>query len=79
MKRFRWKNIRIGGKFLTVFFLVAVVFLISILLTYTLSLQGTSQQMEKSAKKNQIAIEATEVEFFDFLIKNIHSYPNILF
>ena len=60
MKRFKWKNIRIGGKFMTVFSLVAVVFLICILLTYTL-LKGTSQQMEMSAEKNQIAIEATEI------------------
>lgn len=43
-----------------VFSLVAVVFLISILLTYTL-LKGTSQQMETSTEKNQIAIEATEL------------------
>ena len=60
MKRFKWKNIKIGGKFMTVFSLVAVVFLISILLTYTL-LKGTSQQMETSAEKNQIAIESTEL------------------
>ncbi|WP_234410477.1 CHASE3 domain-containing protein [Caldalkalibacillus mannanilyticus] len=53
--RMKWRNVNIGGKYLVIFSIMAVTFLLSILITF-LSLSKTSSTMEETVVKNEVAI-----------------------
>lgn len=60
LHRFKWSNVKIGGKYGFVFAVVAFTFAVSIVITYGL-LQQTSRTMDKTADKNEVAIHASEL------------------
>lgn len=60
LSKWKWSNTKIGGKYAYVFAVVAFTFVLSIVITYWL-LQRTSQTMDKTADKNEVAIHASEL------------------
>ncbi|WP_226671183.1 methyl-accepting chemotaxis protein [Metabacillus litoralis] len=59
-KQLRWENTKIGGKYLYVFLVVAVTFLLSIAITYWL-LNQTSGTMKNTLVKSEIALQSSEL------------------
>ncbi|OAS87623.1 methyl-accepting chemotaxis protein [Metabacillus litoralis] len=60
MKHLRWKNTKIGGKYFYVFLVVAITFLLSIIITFSL-LKQTSQSMKNTLVKNEIALYSADL------------------
>ncbi|MGG7619191.1 methyl-accepting chemotaxis protein [Bacillus coreaensis] len=57
LRRVKWSNIKIGGKYMVIFSFMTIAFLISVVVT-GIFIKDTSEKMEDTVTRNQVAVDA---------------------
>lgn len=57
LRRVKWSNIKIGGKYMVIFSFMTIAFIISVVVT-GIFIKDTSEKMEDTVTRNQVAVDA---------------------